>query len=155
MKALWVLYDDRCGFCCSCASWLKEQAQLVDIACVPRGSESALALFGEIESHGEEEELIVIDDDGGVYRDTDAWVMTLWALRDYREWSLRLSNPMLKPVARSLFGVVSSNRGALSKVLALQPDSVVRVRLERLAPEHCDDGHCAVEERGEARFRSQ
>jgi hypothetical protein len=35
--------------------------------------------------------------------------MCLWAMRDYREWSLRLATPELMPFARRLIAWISSN----------------------------------------------
>ncbi len=58
--------------------------------------------------------------------------MVLWALVDYREWALRLSNPALMPLARNAFELLSSNRRRLSGWLHLE-DEAVREHLEREA----------------------
>ena len=50
-------------------------------------------------------ELVVVDDSGGVYRNGSAWIMCLYALREYREWSLRLATPALFPLARQAFAL--------------------------------------------------
>jgi len=52
----------------------------------------------------------VIGDDGAVYFGPKAWLMCLWALREYREWSLRLSSPALLPNAKRVISTISQNR---------------------------------------------
>jgi len=52
----------------------------------------------------------VIGDDGAVYIEAKAFLMCLWALRDYRAWSLRLSAPEMLPLARRVVLWVAQNR---------------------------------------------
>jgi len=82
MRALSVLYDETCGFCVSCARWLSQQRMLVELECLPAGSNLAVRRFPELHRSGTKEELVVVDDEGGVYRDTHAWLMVLWALEE-------------------------------------------------------------------------
>jgi predicted DCC family thiol-disulfide oxidoreductase YuxK len=133
MRGLSVLYDETCGFCVSCARWLGEQRALVDLECLPAGSAETARRFPELRRAGGKEELVVVDDEGGVYRDTHAWLMVLWALEDYRAWAQRLSRPSLMPLARNAFELLSSNRRRLSDWLHLE-DEAVRQRLERAGP---------------------
>lgn len=129
MDRLCVLYDETCGFCCECVRWVGRQPQLVPVVCVPRQSSEALQAFGDLDKPGTRPELVVVDSDGGVYRDADAWLVTLWALTDFRAWSRRLVRPLLRPFSRSLFELVSKNRHTVSKLLALESDVVVQQRL--------------------------
>ena len=130
MRALSVLYDETCGFCVSCARWLGEQRTLVGLECLPAGGEAAARRFPELRRSASKEELVVVDDEGGVYRDTHAWLMVLWALEDYRDWAQRLSRPALMPFARNAFELLSSNRRRLSSWLHLE-DEAIRKELER------------------------
>jgi predicted DCC family thiol-disulfide oxidoreductase YuxK len=132
MRALSVLYDETCGFCVSCARWLGAQHTLVELECLPAGGEAAARRFPELRRSATKEELVVVDDEGGVYRDTHAWLMVLWALEDYRPWAQRLSRPALMPLARNAFELLSSNRRKLSGWLHLE-DEAVRQHLEREA----------------------
>jgi predicted DCC family thiol-disulfide oxidoreductase YuxK len=135
MRALCVLYDETCGFCVRCAQWLRKQRALVGLECLPAGSEEAARRFPELRRAAVPQELVVVDDEGGVYRDTQAWLMVLWALEGYRAWALRLSRPSLMPFARNAFELLSSNRRRLSDWLHLE-DAVVRRDLEEVgAPE--------------------
>ena len=143
MRALCVLYDETCGFCVRCALWLREQRTLVGLECLPAGGEEAARRFPELRRAGTPQELVVVDDVGGVYRDTHAWLMVLWALEDYRTWAQRLSRPSLMPWARNAFELLSSNRRRLSDWLNLE-DEAVRQHLERAgAP---DAPKCAPED---------
>ena len=85
MRQLTVLYDPECGLCRRVREWLIVQPKYVD----------------------------VIGDDGGVYWGAKAWLMCLWALKQYREWSYRLSAPELLPTARRVVSMISQNRHKL------------------------------------------
>src|SRR5262245_7721350 len=63
-------------------------------------------------------ELVVVTDDGSVYRDDAAFIMCLYGLQAYREWSLRLATPALMPFAATFFRAVSKRRRWLSRMLA-------------------------------------
>ncbi len=109
MRGLFVLYDGTCGFCIKCAAWLNTQAQLVPLRCLSAADPEVQEIFWGARRPGEDE-LVVVDAEGGVYRGGDAFLMALWALRDYRKWARRLARPALRPFARGLFELVSSNR---------------------------------------------
>ena len=136
MRTLCVLYDETFGFCVRCAGWLREQRTLVGLECLAAGGEEAARRFPELRRAGAPRELVVVDDTGGVYRDTHAWLMVLWALEEYRDWALRLSRPALMPLARNVFELLSSNRRRLSDWLHLE-DEAVRRHLEREAGPPC------------------
>ena len=70
-----------------------------------------------------------MDDEGGVYRNDDAWIMTLYALEQYRPWALRLASPALRPMARAAFEWLSLNRRSISRQLALAADADVALVL--------------------------
>jgi predicted DCC family thiol-disulfide oxidoreductase YuxK len=142
MDALFVLYDETCGFCCRCAEWIKRQPAHLHVECLPAGDLETRERF-PVARGDAKDELIAVDSDGGVYRDTDAFIVALWALRDWREWSLRLSSDALKPMARRFFDLGSSWRHGVSKLFGLTSDAQVRAHLERM-PEagRCTEGAC-------------
>jgi len=129
MRALTVLYDARCGFCSSCRTWLEEQRQLVPLEFVSAGSREASRRFPSLAASVAPEELIAVSDEGDVYRGADAWILCLWALDEYREWSFRLAHPSLRPLARRAFEWVSHRRRSLSKLLRLAPDDELEAAL--------------------------
>jgi len=135
MKKLTILYDAACGFCISCRHWLEEQPKLIDLDFVAAHSAEAARRFPELEPAGEE--LVVVSDEGGVYRGTRAFIMCLYALEEYREWSLRLSRPDLLPLAGRAFALVSRTRKGLSGLLRLAPDEKVADVLRGVAPTSC------------------
>ncbi|MBK7861876.1 MAG: hypothetical protein IPJ65_25325 [Archangiaceae bacterium] len=136
MDALFVYYDETCGFCCRCAAWLKEQPSFVPLALLP-ASELPVPVSGKAE-------VVAIDGAGGVYRDTDAWLVTLWALRDYRHWAARLAKGDRK-LARRVVELAGSWRQGLSRLFAISSDAELKRQLE-LLPEspYCEDGQCEV-----------
>ena len=100
MTALTVLYDSNCGLCRRAHEWLAEQRKLVELIFVPCKSEEARARFPQLDHDLTGKDLTVIGDQGEVYIGPKAWLMVLWALCQYREWSYRLSSPTLLPTTR-------------------------------------------------------
>jgi predicted DCC family thiol-disulfide oxidoreductase YuxK len=137
MNKLTVLYDAACGFCVRCRWWLINQPKYVEMDFCPSGSAEALERFPELSSPGTVEELLVVDDEGGVYRGTQAWLMCLWALVEYREYADWLSNPALMPLARGAFAMVSSNRKNISGWLGLEPETQMLEELRQAEPPRC------------------
>jgi len=142
MRSLTVLYDSTCGFCSSCRNWLSEQPQLVTLEFLAANSAEANRRYPTL-AKAEPEELVVVSDEGGVYRGSHAWIICLWALADYREWSFRLSRPALLPLARNAYAWVSQNRKGLSRLLRLAPDEEVMAALSSRRTV-CQAGVCAV-----------
>ena len=115
MKTLYVLHDPQCGFCESCRSWLSRQAAFVELRFVPMHSATAARRFPGLRELGSGEDLIVISDEGAVYQVPSAYLMCLYALKEYREWALRLAEPALLPLARRVFLQVSKQRERISR----------------------------------------
>jgi len=120
VRRLVVLYDAGCGICSASRRWLEGRRQLVALEFLAAGSAEARDRFPTLS--GEAEELIVVSDEGGVYRGAHAWIMCLWALDEYREWSFRLARPALLPRARDVFEWVSKRRRGLSWLLGIRSD---------------------------------
>ena len=146
IEAVWVLYDETCGFCCSCAKWLRAQDKLVPLTCLPRSGDVARRHFGGLP--WERDELVVVDSRGGVYRGSDAFVMALWALQGFRLWAQQASKEPLRSRARSLFHWFSSRRHEVSRTLGFQAEAQLVQTLDRAgneaAAQRCDDGQCEV-----------
>ena len=120
MERLYVLYDSRCGLCSWAKRWLLRQPALIDLRFIPAGSPLAARLFPGLSQPGEPpEELVVVSDQGGVYRDASAWIMCLFALEEYRDWANRLAHPLLRPLARQAFSLLSRQRSRISRWLSL------------------------------------
>jgi predicted DCC family thiol-disulfide oxidoreductase YuxK len=115
MMRLTVLYDADCSLCVRCARFLTSQPALVEVELLPCGSTAARARFGEVPWLGQE--LVVVSDAGEVWAGAAAFLVCLWALRDWREWSYRLATPALAPLARRLFAAVSAGRRGISRWL--------------------------------------
>ena len=146
IEALWVLYDETCGFCCLCANWLRAQDKLLPLTCLPRGGEISRRVFTGLPWGADE--LVVIDSSGGVYRGSDAFVMALWALDDFRPWASKAAREPLRSRARSLFHWLSSRRHEVSRALRFAPESKLVETLDRAGEEPgaqgCADGECPI-----------
>jgi len=93
VRRLTVLYDADCELCTFVREWLGRQPQLVPLALVPAGSERARGLFPTLDHSATLDDVTVIGDAGQVYRGAGAWVVVLWALREYRPLAHRFATP--------------------------------------------------------------
>ena len=93
MVTLYVLFDASCELCVRCAKWLGTQRSFVPLRVASSKGAFARGTFPELMLGAKPEEFVLIDDAGNVYRDTEAWLLLLWSLREYRAWSLRLATP--------------------------------------------------------------
>jgi predicted DCC family thiol-disulfide oxidoreductase YuxK len=116
VRELTVLYDPQCGLCCRVHAWLSNQPKYVELAFVPVASEEARLRYPTLNHALTLKDVTVISDDGAVYWGAKAWLMCLWALRNYREWSFRLSSPDLLPTTRRVVSMISQNRRRLDGV---------------------------------------
>jgi predicted DCC family thiol-disulfide oxidoreductase YuxK len=135
MKWLAVIYDDRCGLCSRMRTWLVRQKAFVTLRPVPLHAPGLENRFPGIDAFKPAEQLVVVSDEGVVWRGDRAWIMLLWALRDGREMAQRLSSPSLRPLARKIVETVSSNRLRLSRWLRLPPETPG-------PPPLCAEGSC-------------
>ena len=119
MQTLFVVYDPACGLCSEIRVWLMRQPAYVPLRFVPSGSPEARRRFPMLP----EGDLAVISDAGDMWLDDRAWILCLWALREYRRWSYRFSRPSLLPLAQQAFAVLSRNRSRLSNWLRLRSDA--------------------------------
>ena len=140
MRRLYILYDARCGLCSWARRWLARQPAFLELTFIPAGSERAVRLFPGLSRPEQVEELVVISDDGAVYRESRAWIMSLYALEDYREWALRLAHPLLSPLARQAFALISRQRGRISRWLDLASEAEIAETLRHVNAPACSIG---------------
>ncbi|MDQ3620917.1 MAG: DUF393 domain-containing protein [Verrucomicrobiota bacterium] len=143
MKTLYVLYDQRCVLCRRMRLWLGRQSSFVRLAFIPLQSAEVGCRFPGIERLHPEEKLLVVNDAGEVWGGENAWIMVLWALREYREWAQRLAHPTLRPLARRACTIISENRHRLSRWLWREPVEVVKRELEAIPAEAYENQRCS------------
>jgi predicted DCC family thiol-disulfide oxidoreductase YuxK len=108
MKRLTVLYDAACPLCVRCREWMSSQASFVELEFLPAQSLTAIQRYGEVPWLGSE--LVVVSDHGEVWVGPAAFIVALWALEDYREWSYRLSGDSFSKMAERFFLALSHRR---------------------------------------------
>ncbi|HYR21440.1 MAG TPA: DUF393 domain-containing protein [Chthoniobacterales bacterium] len=136
MKHLSVLFDAQCELCVRCRNWLMKQPAFVPLVFIALQSAEAQKRFPGIDSLKPNEQLLVISDDGSVYRGASAWIMCLWALQNYREHAQRMAHPILLPFAQIVCELLSRNRFYLSDALFRQePQNTARLLSEHY-PKH-------------------
>lgn len=128
MKQLTVLYDATCALCVRCRDFLAASASYVPLELLASQSPSARERYGAVPWLGEE--LVVASDEGDVWIGPAAFLVCLWALREYRDWSYRLSGDVLAPLAERFFVAISGNRRSIARVLG---------------PTRCEGDACSVD----------
>ena len=111
---LTVLYDEHCGLCRRAKDWLATQPMRIEMELLAAGSPVTRSRFGAIPWIGQD--LVVVSDDGRVWRDAPAFLMCLWATRRYRKFSRTLSGTAFKPVAAAFFNTISKRRLEISSI---------------------------------------
>jgi predicted DCC family thiol-disulfide oxidoreductase YuxK len=133
MRSLYVLYDSDCGLCRQLARWLALEPAWIPLYPVPAQSAWVASHFPSLASAAATE-LTVVSDDGAVWRGDRAWIMCLYALRQYRAWAAKLAHPILLPLARQAFAALSRNRAAISRFTA---DHELADRLSQTSAPSC------------------
>jgi predicted DCC family thiol-disulfide oxidoreductase YuxK len=137
MEKLYVLYDPKCEICCRLKNWILVQRSWIGMAVLEAGSEKAKRLFPELEGIAGKDDLAVISDEGAVYLNDRAWIMVLYAMVEYRDWAARLTHPLLMPLARQAFAVLSKNRHTLSRLLTAEDPEAIAGELRKVTLEPC------------------
>jgi predicted DCC family thiol-disulfide oxidoreductase YuxK len=128
-----ILYDADCGLCTSTKDWIRQQVPLVGLQFVATGSPEARKRFPQLRVG----EVAVVSNTGQVWLGDHAWIVCLWALRDYRDLAFRLTSPLLSLLAREAFAVVSKNRLALSSMLRLRNEREIEQQLRKVVVPRC------------------
>jgi predicted DCC family thiol-disulfide oxidoreductase YuxK len=145
MDRLTVVYDASCHFCARCRWWLSRQPSYIPLEFLPQNSALLRERYPTLRLPDGKAELIVIDDDNAVYREDEAFLMCLYALREYRAWSLRLAEPAMRPLARAFFSQLSTRRHAFSRLLGPDTDqgewnSFLETPLKKASDDLCGCG---------------
>ena len=119
--------------CRRCRHWLGRQPAFVQLEFIPLQTVDLPQRFPGIEQFNPREQLLVISDEGAVYRGATAWVMCLWALKEYRLSALRLAEPILLPFARVACELLSQNRYLISRLIFRQDSRTLARDLARYA----------------------
>ena len=113
VRGLTVLFDARLSAeACDARGGSRTSPAYVPLTTLAASSAEARARFGEVPWLGEE--LVVVADGGAVWVGPAAFLVALWALVAYREWSYRLSGDTLSRVAERFFMSLSSQRRLLA-----------------------------------------
>ena len=143
MKRLYVLFDATCALCVNCRNWLRAQPAFIELNFIPLQSPELELLFPGIGALNSGDQLVAISDEGEVYQGPQAWIICLYALRDYREWSQRLAHPALLPFARRAFEMLSENRLFLSRWFVKGEPEALRNHLASQPARSCNmEGTC-------------
>jgi predicted DCC family thiol-disulfide oxidoreductase YuxK len=135
MNKLYILYDVQCPFVLRCRGWLGDQTALVNLEFIPFQTPHLVWQFKGIEAYPTKNQLLVINENGGVYEGPNAFIMCLWALEKYREMSVRLSSPALLPMAREAFELLSSGgKGILQWMAGLDDQKLANVLHYQVPP---------------------
>jgi predicted DCC family thiol-disulfide oxidoreductase YuxK len=119
MSTLTLLYDPACGLCRRVQGWIAEQPKLVEIKMIPIKTDAARRRYPGLNHELTAKDLTVVSDAGAVYFGPKAWLMLLWALCRYRDWSYRLAAPELLPTTRRVVSLISQHRYQVSRAAGL------------------------------------
>ena len=119
MSSLTLLYDPGCGLCRRVHGWLADQPKLVELKLIPIKTDAARRRFPKLNHELTSKDLTVVSDQGAVYFGPKAWLMVLWSLCRYRDWSYRLASPELLPTTRRVVSLVSQHRYQISRATGL------------------------------------
>jgi predicted DCC family thiol-disulfide oxidoreductase YuxK len=112
MDRLTVLYDARCELCCAARDWLSAQETHVPIELVAAGSEEVRTRFPELNHDETCGRLTAVGDDGSVYHDDKAWIVSLWTTRRIKHRASRLSAPGIRAATRGVTSWIGNHRAA-------------------------------------------
>jgi predicted DCC family thiol-disulfide oxidoreductase YuxK len=137
MRSLYLLYDSRCELCRRLKDWLLGHEAWLELKMLPAGSPQVKEMFPGLETIASADDLAVVSDEGEIYLNNEAWIMSLYALVEYREWACRLAHPLLLPFARQAFDLLSKNRHAISKWLGSGSPEAIADELRQVSLQPC------------------
>gem|GEM_PF-5638054 len=121
-----LLYDGQCGICGKFADWLKQQPAEPPIRCLPQQQAAVDPAFASVgfntDDQGRPNEIVLIESDDSVYRDTDAYLRLLAMLPKTQALAKQLSRPGMRPWVRRAAHAVVNHRDGISKLLGLSSD---------------------------------
>jgi predicted DCC family thiol-disulfide oxidoreductase YuxK len=131
MHTLTLFYDARCGLCSRVRQWLCTQPAYVHLEFLPYDSAEAERRLPAIRHLHADQEIVVMADTGEVWQGAGAWVLCLWALKEYRGWSARLASPSMQLVARKVVHWISQNRIGMSRLAGFKSDAELSAAAEQ------------------------
>ena len=143
MNKLTVFYDHNCGLCRACRRWLSKQATYFAVEFVPYDSMAARSICPEIGKLDPGRQIVAMADNGDIYRGGNAWVMCLYATREHRPLAMKLSSPILLPLAKKICALVAANRLSISSILRLKGDREL-AEAAKAIDAGCEEGGCRV-----------
>lgn len=147
MKKLTVFYDRDCGLCRAVRRWMLGQAAYVPMRFVALQSVEAREICPNLNRYKPESEIVVMGDGGEIYQGGKAWVMCLWALKEYRGMAMRMGSPMFLPLAKRVCHLISRNRLRLSKWFFKRSAKAVEREVacaEEESGDGCESGACTL-----------
>lgn len=141
MNKLIVFYDADCPLCRRCRAWVRDQPAYLRVEFWPLQGLETRRMFPDLVAYQPDQSLVVYTDEGAVYRGSGAWLIVLWALRNWREWSYRLARPELRPHVQRFWNWVSANRTTLRPGRTDNPEALHRV-LDPLPAPSCGVQSC-------------
>jgi predicted DCC family thiol-disulfide oxidoreductase YuxK len=136
INSFMIIFDADCGLCALAKDWIQQQVPMIVLNFLPTGSSEARRRFPQLPAG----ELAVVANTGDVWLGNHAWIVCLWALKEYRDLAFRLTSPLLALMAREAFLVVSKNRQALSSMLRLRSDRELEQQLRKVVVPKCQVG---------------
>ena len=133
VTSLTIVYDASCRLCTRLRVWIGRQPSVIRLRFAATGSVEAQTKARNLPSA----ELAVVADTAEVWLSNHAWIVCLWALRDYRGLAHRLTSPLLMLVAREAITAVSRNRFPLSSMLRLSSDRAIGLYLRQAVVPKC------------------
>ncbi|MCG8421653.1 MAG: DUF393 domain-containing protein [Proteobacteria bacterium] len=124
---LTIIFDPSCPLCVRCRHWMELQPAYVNFEFLASTSATAQKRYGDVPWLGDE--LVVVNEHGEVWVGAAAFLVALWALRDWRSWSYRLSGTVFAPLAKRFFESISHKRHWIAGFLRHT---------------ECPDGHCTA-----------
>ncbi len=111
METLYFLYDDYCPLSRWLKDWANGRRAFVNMvftrANTPEADRIAPGISGDSKAVAD---LVAVSDQGEVYRGDSAWVMAFYATEEFREWSIRIAEPSLKPLVKKAFTALAQHR---------------------------------------------
>ncbi len=127
-----VIFDSGSDLCGDFREWCGQQPALIELRLVAADSPQAAGLLPTSRAFDGGEELTVLANERAVYTGDSAWLMCLFALRDYRDWAVRLAHPSLAPLVRQAVRMFMESPQSISEwAILTDPQLVALLRGSR------------------------
>ncbi len=145
IRKLYVFYDGECGLCRHAKAWLESQEQWVPLQLLAYQSPEAARICPMLPQLQAAREMVVMSDQGGLYRGSDGWIMCFWALARYRGLAYRVAGGHLRKHAATVYRLISERRYSISRIFGLRPEEIPELRRRATARGlPCSTGACPV-----------